>query len=552
MHKYSTHKAMGKKRHVSIKKEQYPYLHKLLFWSILIFSFIIRVVALEGAPSGVNQDEAMAAVDAWALSKYGTDRFGMQLPVHFTAWGYGQMSVLLSYCMVPFIKVFGFTTFAIRMPMVVASTCGVALIYLISQKMFSKNLSLAIMAFAAVNPWHFMQSRWSLDCNLFPHVFLLAFYLMLCGFEKRKYLYWSMVCFGLTFYCYGIAVYTVPVFLFLYAAYCLAKKIFSFREILISAGIFLIVALPEILVMVINMFGLSTIETPLFTMAYFPDSIRSNDILLLNFSWEQLWRNAQTMYSQVFLQKPDALYNALPDFGPMYHISSPLLVVGIVSFIRRAFSQKDTRKKAADIAVLGFLLAGIWVGLVTFQVNLNRINIIFYPMMILTVYGIHTICSWFQKYALYIRGGFVAGYAILAIMFMTQYFGDFPEQISVQFHEEYLEILKEADSLEEYDVLYLSSHVGWMRNYMISEILLQYVCQIDPLYYQGLTNETGGRTLLPYSQRYRFVDMPYQSYYDTDALYVMHDSEYASIISQYPDCADIILSNGDFVAVDFR
>ena len=70
----------------------------------------------------------MGAVDAWALSKYGTDRYGTFLPVHFTGWRYSQMSVLLAYCMVPFIKLFGFNTVTVRLPMVLISSGAVALV----------------------------------------------------------------------------------------------------------------------------------------------------------------------------------------------------------------------------------------------------------------------------------------------------------------------------------------------------------------------------------------------------------------------------------------
>ena len=135
------------------KSTKTPCIQVTLFWAILLFAFLIRIIGLDSVPTGINQDEAMGAMDAWALSQYGTDRFGMQLPVHFTAWEYGQMSVLLSYCMVPFIKLFGFSTFAVRLPMVLASVMGVALMYHISKRYFSVNMSLAVMAFTAINPY---------------------------------------------------------------------------------------------------------------------------------------------------------------------------------------------------------------------------------------------------------------------------------------------------------------------------------------------------------------------------------------------------------------
>lgn len=570
---------------LSTTNQKANYKQLLVFWSILIFAFIIRIIGLDSIPAGINQDEAMGAVDALALSRYGTDRYGIQWPVHFKAWGYSQMSVLLAYCMIPFIKLFGFSTFVIRIPMVLASTAGIALVYLVARKFFSANLSLAVMAFAAINPWHFMQSRWSLDCNLFPHVFLLAFYLLLCGFEKRRYLYLSMVFFGLTFYCYGIAVYTVPVFLFVFAAWCLWKKEFKFREILLSVCIFLAVALPEILTMFINMFKLPTIETPLFTIPYFPETVRGNDILFLNFSFYQLGRNAMSMLNQVFLQCPDYLFNTLPDFGPLYHISTPFIFVGIWQFGKRflvpkyeaspsAHPLKDlfctrnaTRHQTFDLALLGFFIMGIWAGLITYEVNVNRINIIFYPIMFFTVYGIACFIKWLAKWLdkclqhfkknmaitrRVLTAGFLAGYSILSVSFFTQYFGTFPTEIRTMFNVDFLSIIKEADSLENYDTLYVTSNMGWQTNYRMSEILTQYSCQIDALYYQEISTETGGQTLLPYSERYHFVDLWRESSFDTEALYVVHEDDLKDIEMRHAKGYDVVLECGEFIAIDLK
>ena len=248
------------------KKNAFPAKNTIIFWCILIFTLLSRIINITEIPGGVNQDEAMLSMDSWALSLYGTDRYGTYLPVHFTAWRYGQMSVLLAYIITPFIKLLGFHLLAVRLPMALISTLGIALLYLVARKLFSPGLALVIMALGAVNPWHFMQSRWSLDCNLFPHIFLLAFYLLLLGLEKRRFLYLSMFFFGLTFYCYGIAIYTVPAFLFVYAAWCLWKKQLSLKNIILCMAIFLLTALPEIITMAINILGLPTIETPFFTM----------------------------------------------------------------------------------------------------------------------------------------------------------------------------------------------------------------------------------------------------------------------------------------------
>lgn len=547
---------------------------RLLFWGIIVFAFFIRYIYLSDIPPGINQDEAMAAVDAWALSQYGTDRYGMQWPVHFQAWGYGQMSVLLSYCMIPFIKLFGFNTVAVRIPMVLASVAGVALVYLISCKIFSKNTALAVMAFTAINPWQFMQSRWSLDCNLFPHVFLLGFYLLLCGLEKRSCLYLSMVFFGLTFYCYGIAVYSVPVFLFVYAIWCLWKKVFSLKEILISVGIFMIVTLPEILTMFINMVGLPTINTPLFTIPFFPESVRSQDILLLNFSFEQLAKNALAVINQVFLQKPDSILNALPAFGPMYRISMPFMWLGTALFALRFLvsgikvsDENTARQRTRDLALLGFFCMGLWAGLMTSEVNINRINIIFYPLIFFTVYGIQVVIQCLTKYSdmvleylakkkVTIRWIFIAGviavYCIWGFRFFDQYFRSYSGYIHTLSSADFLTIMKEADEQENYDALYVTSNLGWQYTTEVPEILTQYSCKIDALYFQGLTNTTGGRVLRPYRERYNFVKLEEETAFHKDALYVIHQGDLDLIETACTDGYDIVLECGEFLAVDLK
>lgn len=524
---------------------------RIAFWVIFLFALGVRCIGFGSVPGGVNQDEAMAAVDGWALAQYGTDRFGVRLPVHFSAWQYGQMSVLLSYCMIPFIRLFGFHTVTVRLPALLISCGGVALVYLTGKKLFDGRFALAVMALTAVNPWHFMQSRWALDCNLFPHVFLLAFYLLLLGLEKRRFLYLSMVFFGLTFYCYGVAVYSVIPFLAVYAAWCLWKKQMKVREILLCILIFGAVALPEILVMAINLFRWDSIETPLFTMSYFPESIRSNDILLLNFSFAQLGRNILAAFRCCFLQTPDHLYNALPAFGPLYHLSIPFMAVGIVSFTRKLFREKEMVIKARMLALWGFLAMGVWVGATTFEVNVNRINIIFYPLIFLCAYGLRMTACFVSKRVAGKRftDGFcivtAAAYAVCFVLFLGTYFTSFREDIKVYFNVNFLEAVKEADSMGEYEKLYITAHMDWQYNISMSEILTQYACGIDALYFQGVTRATGGRELLPYTERYHFIDVNYLKEADGEGLYLFHVSE----LEKVPFEVEVVRELGRYVLV---
>ena len=246
--------------------------HRILLAMAVFTAVFIRVYRFGLVPGGFNQDGAMAAVDAKALAEYGTDRFGMRLPVHLTAWGFGQMSALLSYLMVPFIRLFGLSPYTARLPLLLVSFAGLACLYGFVRDAFGKNAGLAVLWFAAVNPWHILQSRWALDCNLYSHFFMMGVFLLnraLLGRKRRRYLLASMVMFGLCMYCYGVSIYTMPVFLLASCVYLLAAKKISPAEVLLSSAVYLLVAWPFIAVMAINFFQWDTIETPLFTLPYF-------------------------------------------------------------------------------------------------------------------------------------------------------------------------------------------------------------------------------------------------------------------------------------------
>ena len=173
--------------------------YRLLLLLAALLAVAVRVYRFGGVPEGFNQDGAMAAIDAKALADYGTDHYGMRWPVHLTAWGYGQMSALLSYLMAPCIKLFGFHAVSLRLPQLLVSLLGLAALYLFCREAFGKGPALAVLFFAAIDPWHIMQSRWALDCNLYPHFFLFGLYFLhksLSG-RKRLWLCFSMGLFGL-------------------------------------------------------------------------------------------------------------------------------------------------------------------------------------------------------------------------------------------------------------------------------------------------------------------------------------------------------------------
>ena len=101
------------------------------FWfatAIIAAGCAVRLFALGSIPCGLNQDEAFAGYNAWALLHYGVDSSGYHNPVYFTAWGSG-MNALESYLMIPFVALFGTGTAVLRLPQALMACLSLICVY---------------------------------------------------------------------------------------------------------------------------------------------------------------------------------------------------------------------------------------------------------------------------------------------------------------------------------------------------------------------------------------------------------------------------------------
>ena len=470
--------------------------YRILLVLAFLTAIFVRMYRFGMVPGGFNQDGAMAAVDAKALSDYGTDRFGMFFPVHLTAWGYGQMSSLLSYLMIPFIRIFGFSPFAVRLPMLVVSLVGLGCLYGFTCDVFGKNIGLLVFWFASVNPWHILQSRWALDCNLYSHFFIIGIFLLhkaLMGKWKNMYLAASMIVFGLSMYCYGISIYTMPLFLLAACIYLLVSGKLKIKNVVFAAAVYLLVAWPFIMVMAINFFRWDTIHTPLFTLPYFSDSIRSNDILFFSQNiLSQLVLNFKSLLRVTALQTKDLPWNDVQNFGTMYLFSFPFAVAGLCGLLY------EFRKRAGAVLLFLFLCTGIWCGLVTNSVNVNRLNMIYYSIILLAGIGIYEVIRWMAMP--YLKYGIAAAYIVVFVLFVRVYFTTYSNEIGVLFNQDFgaaLSSLKESEA----EKFYIT--VGYQQNVAITEILTLFWCEIDAEYFQGKISLDE----LPYKEKYTFDGM---------------------------------------------
>lgn len=446
-----------------------------------VLAVLIRIYRFGAIPAGMNQDGAMAAVDAKALAEYGTDRFGMRYPVHLTAWGFGQMSALLSYLMIPAIRLFGLNPFAARLPMLVVSLGALVLLFLFARDSRSAAFALCVLFLAAVNPWHIIQSRWALDCNLFPHFLLSGIFFLNRGAKGKKGAYpLSMILFGLSMYCYGISIYTVPLLLLAACILLMHRRKLSLRQALLSALVYLAVAWPFLACMVINTFRLPGIETPFFTIPFFPYSMRSQDILFFSDTpLRQLGQNARSLLLILLQKYNGAACNEVRGFGTMYLFSLPFTAEGLILSIR------SFRKNiGAALTVLWFGVA-VFSGLMTANVNINRINILFYPLILFNGAGLYAAlhCCRRKKLLQGIGALLPALWLAAFCLFTRAYFTSYADQIADVFMADFGNAVSSLRDTEA-EKIYISADAQYKGYSHVSEILTLFYLDIDAKEYQ--------------------------------------------------------------------
>jgi len=392
-----------------------------LYWPLcalaLAVGVLVRVWEFPAYPHGLYHDEAMAAAEAISLLRGGTDHLGTPWPLHFEAWIYGQMSVFLSYLMIPSIALLGVTKVAIRLPTLLMALLALPVMWDFARRMLGKRFALIALWLTAICPWQIVQSRWSLDCFMMAHIFLFSVYFLHLGLRRKAFLYLSMVFFGLTMYTYGVALYTIPPFLLFASVYLLRKKRVRWWEVLASGGVYLAVAAPFLLIMAINFFEWGTMRLGPFTLQRFALSGRSADILLFaDEAMTQFTYNLRYMLEVLLQNEGDSLY-AYFATRTLYTFSVPAIAAGIW-LVWRA-KRTDTDGDGVSIVFLWFVSMVI-CGLLTNFTSNQRANAIFYPLLFIMAYALYGAIRRVPSFA----PAIALIYALGFVVFVQGYFGD--------------------------------------------------------------------------------------------------------------------------------
>lgn len=133
---------------------------------ITLGGLFVRVWQLGSIPNGLNRDEAALGYNAYLLGETGRDEWGHAWPVALRSFGDYKLAGSV-WTMIPFIKVLGLTDWAVRLPIALAGTALVPLMYILARKIeIGPKLALVPAILVAFSPIFIFFSRFGFEAIL--------------------------------------------------------------------------------------------------------------------------------------------------------------------------------------------------------------------------------------------------------------------------------------------------------------------------------------------------------------------------------------------------
>ena len=367
---------------------------------MLLFAFILHIGVfiyfMINTP--IHTDEVMTVLNANSLAKSGTDILGEKLPIYFDTWLYGGQSPFATYLVGVMIKLFGYSLFVTRVPMFVFSMLGLIAFYKFLKEVIPENETLINIAFclACISPWHLYSSAFTLDCNFLPHIAMFGMYFLAKGINntKSKYFVFSMLFFGLGFYCYILSAIIIPVLLAVLFLILLIKKKVSFKNTIISVITIFIVAIPFILQGLVQFGIIENLNFLGFSISKMPYYSRGSELKLNNI----LENLGEGIISLLFTDIYSFNAKGVNSFNFANSFGSVALLAGVITLILNKIRKRNDFGIFLKAVIISTLVSSATVCSLTFYATaLYRYNIYNYIFIIISAYGIYSVSKLFKK-----------------------------------------------------------------------------------------------------------------------------------------------------------
>lgn len=331
----------------------------LLLILVIIFGFTLRLWRVESIPPGVNRDEASIGYTAFSILKTGRDEYGISYPLSIKSFGDWKLPLYIYLDIIP-VGLFSLNEFSVRLPSIFFGSLTIFITYLLIKELFylSKNRDLLALlgAFSlSISPWHIHFSRVASEANISVFLVLLGLLFFLKGIRLRLLflLFFSSVILSLSLYTYhGSHVFTVILFIALLFILILkrTRKLFVLSFSLPFVLLAVIIFEETILTADKTKFsGLSALSNKYLVYEKvdltrlehdYPEAL-SVKVLhnKLAFLVGSFWEGYIKGFSPEFLilHGGGNLQHNIPDFGNLYLVELPFMVLGIFILFHKGF-----------------------------------------------------------------------------------------------------------------------------------------------------------------------------------------------------------------------
>ena len=251
------------------------------------------------------------------------------------------------------------------------------------------------------------------------------------------------------------------------AIYLIKHKKIKIKDLIICIVIFLIFALPIIITFVLNGFGIEkTITIFNITLPYYKDLGRTSDMIFFSDNvLAQLVENIVYMFAVLICQNDNIEWNTTPLFGTIYHITTVFSILGIIFSIKKI---KDKKNNSSEFMIILWFCISILTGIIINETTVNRLNSIWYVLLIFASIGIYSLYEMIKNKKIY-KYVLITVYTVLFILFAIYFYTYHLESIdqSSCFSKGFYQSLTYVKNLDKNEVYYDDREVRGKLNYYI-------------------------------------------------------------------------------------
>lgn len=461
---------------------------KIILIFIIFLGAFLRLINLGNLPNAYSPDELAQGYTAYSIIQTGKDEWGSKNLFNLQSFGDYKPPVQ-TLLMIPSIKLFGLTPFAVRLPNAIFSIATILLTYLIAKLLFNNSkISLLSSLFICLSPWSLPMSRIALEANLVIFIISLATYLFLISQKKQSILLLliSILFFGISLFTYHSAKIFTPLFIIFLIIH---QKTYSRPKFLITSIFFFSLFLISNFYINSQIKSNRTGDIAIFNptdhwsyvsntqyeitqngLPYFITKLFYNKIIYL---YETFTQNYLSYFSPQFLITQGAgetTYGMIPGYGVLGLVPGIGFIFSLIFLIqKRSLESKRNLIFILSIILIPPLIAAIAKG----QYSANRVSLMMPFIQIFSAFGLVTFISETKKYQKIIYVGIFLIFAFTTLVFLQRYFFQGNQILAegmLYGHQEANEYLKNTTT----------SHIIYSRKLSEPQAYVSFFNQINP------------------------------------------------------------------------